>query len=415
MGWLNKFKSWLGKDPEETGKLPKVRWLPPGQQPFPMSVLDLSPLTQTLIATTSVEANAEKAVSWQDSCGLSLQGESPEDPVTVPCELRYTTDCELPDGLLFTPTTMDQKWVLALLGDTIVAARSWTGAVEAVAYLRKTSGLIRVDRLAYSRNGAFSMYGNPVDTFDWLLRSHALGQKIPLPVDDEAAELLERVPLTAFSSFGNMVLCAAKEWGPPDPIHGLRVDGELLAAVRIQDIDKIEALASQGLAIDAPTTFQGYSCLQVALIGKSTGVVTKLLSLGANPNHSAERGATPLGVAIVHGCDTELLETLRVAGGAIDSVNEDGFDLVHAAAETDRSEVIDWLSDAGKEIENKTNSGLTPLHIACGLGHAKAASALLRLGANIEVTSSRGTPLEVAQAEGKVNCVQLLQDWVKPE
>jgi len=41
------------------------------------------------------------------------------------------------------------------------------------------------------------------DTFEWLVRAHALGQRIPYPVNDDGAASFEATPTLAFTGFGN--------------------------------------------------------------------------------------------------------------------------------------------------------------------------------------------------------------------
>ena len=84
----------------------------------------------------------------------------------------------------------------------------------------------------------------------------------------------------------------------------------------------------------------------------------------------------------------------------LDVVNIDGFGLLHAAAETNRPEIVAWLAGRGLALEARTARDLTPLHIACGLGHVDAARGLIAAGADVSAPSPLGTPRQIAEKEG---------------
>src|SRR5205823_4538993 len=149
--------------------------------------------------------------------------------------LRYPCAHSVPDGLLYAPPSMDEKWVLALRDGRLLAARSWTGAVAAVADARRDGDTLVLERLRLAENSGLEIFGSAVDTFDWLVRSHALGQRIPLPVSDEGGAMLEHVPLSGFGPFGKILFCAAKQWKPPPAARPLRSDGDVIVSARKGD------------------------------------------------------------------------------------------------------------------------------------------------------------------------------------
>jgi hypothetical protein len=95
-----------------------------------------------------------------------------------------------------------------------------------------------------------------------LIRSHALGQVLPLPVGDQGMATLEKTPLVAFSAFGRRALCAARSFVPSTPSRPLRSDGAVLVAVRGGDAARVRMLCADGESVDAPTTFDGYTPLR---------------------------------------------------------------------------------------------------------------------------------------------------------
>ena len=50
-------------------------------------------------------------------------------------------------------------------------------------------GELRISQIYVNQN-SFPGLGEPTIVVDWMIRSHALNERLPLPVDDETAELL---------------------------------------------------------------------------------------------------------------------------------------------------------------------------------------------------------------------------------
>ena len=67
------------------------------------------------------------------------------------------------------------------------------------------------------------------------------------------------------------------------------------------------------------------------------------------------------------------------------------------------------LLGKGAELQARTQLGLTPLHIACALGHLQAARELVARGADVAASSDLGTPLDAARQEGKAEMVAWLE------
>src|SRR5690606_33169190 len=241
------------------------------------------------------------------------------------------------------------------------------------------------------------------------IRSHALGQVLPLPVDADGAALLEAVPLSVFGMFGTMAKYAAQSWDPPGPIRALRSDGALMLAVREGKLGRIRELAAAGVALDAPSPTLSLRPLAVAVIKNEPALVELLLALGADPNLGDDRALTPISRAIVSGGDLALLDTLHEGGARIDVINLDAFNLLHAASEVNRPELVEWLIARGADLEGRTRHGHTPLHIACALGHVEVADALLRAGADPRAEADGCDALAIARQENKAQIVELLE------
>lgn len=418
MSWWRKLLS-RGRGPVEgaarppasgasTGAPAVAVWREADETPFGVRVLDLIAVTGKVIATSTNPACATRAVSWHRSVGDDLDIAALDAELGVACDLRYPAAERLADGLLFTPRSMDDKWLLALSGDRLIAARSWTGEVKVVARVGRRPGEVTVERLAIADDAGLAAVGDPVAVFDWLVRTLALGQRLPLPVNAAGADTLARTPLVAFSLFGHAALCAARSWQPPPPSSPLRTDGRVLRAVREHDQAELRRLAAAGESLDPPSPIGGLTPLCLAAMRGDVELTRLLLELGADPDARDDRGMFALGYGVVHGAGLEVLQALVDGGSDRAAVNEDGFGLLHAAAEHDRGDVIPWLLACGVALEARTGRGHTPLQIACALGKLAAVEALLAAGADPRATSPDGTAADIAAREEQAAVVARL-------
>ncbi|MFZ5441991.1 MAG: ankyrin repeat domain-containing protein [Myxococcota bacterium] len=409
--WLDRL---LGRGTNPTaGSEPRpAKWLAaddPGN-PFGVPLLDLMEL-QELTSTTTELAYAQRSVSWGESVGSEL---SPAPLLSLPpieCALRYPAARSLPDGILYAPPSQDFKWVLALREGRLLAARSWTGVVEAVADARRDGDFLVLERLRIADESGLRLGSRFVEVFDWLIRVHVWDQRLPLPVDDAFGEQLRRVPVSGFGPFGKALFCAAKTWSPPPPPRPLRADGDVILATHRADLSALARALDDGADVDAPSTFQGRTALQLAAMKADDALVVALLERGAKPTASDDRGMQALGIAVVAKAPLSLMDHLLERGADVGQPNDDGFTALHAAAEVDNAEAIPWLVSHGAPLEARTRHGHTALHIACGLGHPAAARALLEAGAERLAASPTGTPEDVARAERKPELVRLLSTW----
>lgn len=411
MSWWSKLRDGVigRRDERPEGPSAKpAKWLAADDagNPFDVPILDLMG-NLSMISTSKDPEVASRSVSWRagqhERLVWKLEGEH------ISCDLRYAAAATLPDGMLFVPEAMEDKWVIAWRKGQIAAARSWTGETEAIAEARLEAGELRVTSLAVATRCSLRSFGDPVATFDWLLKSHALGAKVPLPVSAEGAELLRDIPLASFGPFGRRAFCAALNYAPPESKQALRSDGALIAALQDGDATRIQRLIDEGHDLHAPSTFGGYTALHLAVVKGRADLVELLLSRGANPNQVADQKRRPLPLALVHECSPQVLDLLLDAGAELEGADEKGFSALHAAAEVGNVAGIRYLLGKGAELQARTTLGFSPLHIACALGHLDAARELVRQGADLAASSDLGTPLDAARQEGKAEVVAWLE------
>ncbi|MBL8742994.1 MAG: hypothetical protein JNK04_17920, partial [Myxococcales bacterium] len=212
MGIGDWFRKTFGKDDGDGKSAPESgKWLEPGADgnPFDVRLLDLM-ANLGVTATTTDPAIAARSVSWrlggQRDIDVHVEG------TTHGCDLRYPAPRELPEGMLYRPRQMEDKWVIVYRDGRMAAARSWTGETKAVARARHDGDELVLSEVTFADNAGFDVYGDPVAAFDWLIRAHALGARIPFPASADGIAILAAVPLSGFPMYGRQLFCAAVDY-----------------------------------------------------------------------------------------------------------------------------------------------------------------------------------------------------------
>lgn len=411
MSWWQRMRELLGSGgsaPAEKVTSAPPSWLGPEDPGNPFGVPILNLMSNLKMLSTSQDPSmAARAISWRpahhDRFDWDMKGES------IDCRLEYAIEETLPDGMLFIPEAMEDKWVIAWKQGRIAAARSWSGDTQALADVEVAEGRLCVTRLTLAERCGLAAFGDPVAGFHWLIETHALGARVPYPASREGATVLQGVPLAAMSTFGHRLFCAAVDYTVPRAARPLRSDGELVAAVLGGDTARIRAMVQSGHRLTTPSRGGGYRPIHIAITAAKPDVVKLLLDLGADPNQTADRLRQPLPLAVATRSDAALLTLLVEAGADVEGKDEKGFRPLHAAAEVDNVVAVRFLLSHRADTEARTIDGFTPLHIACALGHLDAVKELVHLGADSKASSSLGTPLEVARHEKK----GAVETWLK--
>nr|WP_246198629.1 ankyrin repeat domain-containing protein [Wolbachia endosymbiont of Ctenocephalides felis wCfeJ] len=157
----------------------------------------------------------------------------------------------------------------------------------------------------------------------------------------------------------------------------LDLDEELLATVKGDDLNRVKALVSQGASLEAKD----------------------------NSNN------TPLHNACNNG-HVKVVEYLIQEGASLKAKNKDGEAPLHVAVQHDGTlEVIEFiLSRDLSGINDITNNGKTPLHLAIREDKPNTVQFLLRKGASIAVKDKNGkTSLDLAKQEDYTNIVEMIE------
>jgi ankyrin repeat protein len=196
--------------------------------------------------------------------------------------------------------------------------------------------------------------------------------------DVEAQEEQKLTPLAVASQSGltgvvevllqHKASTRARSLGDFTPLHWAGYYGhEEAAEILIRD-KKTE--------IDA-CSINGRTPLHLAAMGRSFGVIEKLLNAGANIEAQCHEKYRPLHYACVHATNSE----------------------------------VSLLVNSSADCNAQTATGETPLHLATKAGSAKVVRTLLSRGACVDRIDGLGTrPLAIACSNGNVEIVELLLD-----
>jgi hypothetical protein len=352
------------------------RWIDAADNPWRVPVLDVRPVTLTMISTSTSRSCAANAVSYGREDGSSFVGQSPPTKRTVPASLRYRIDRMLADGVLFIPEAMEQKWAIFARGNKIICVRSWLREVHVTADVR----IVDPEHAEItSVTGVFAADDEPADftarTLDYLLRTHVLEQEYPVPLLGDTGSDPKTTAIACMSSFGNMAHFATPHALPNRavPERPLRTVSLLHLAVVRNDTAAAAAALDAGIPIDI-RAYDGLPPMHWALIPEGTEMLAFLLSRGGGVDARGEQGSTPLMSAVQQRKDA----TAR------------------------------FLLDHGADANATDARGFTALHRAAEMGQLEIARLLLERGATRDVAAEGHTPLSLAKMRNEAAMVELL-------
>lgn len=140
-------------------------------------------------------------MSYSDEDGSSFEGILPAEARSFDINIRFNTAGILPDGVMFLPTAMEDKWAIFLHRDKIIFVRSWLRDVFAIADVVKEPDNLYITRITGSFPEDMQL-DDVTAMLRFLLISHVIGETCPAPVSREMAEHPIQAANTAFSLYG---------------------------------------------------------------------------------------------------------------------------------------------------------------------------------------------------------------------
>ncbi len=121
-----------------------INWLEVADNPWGVRVLDVRPITHTMMSVTTEEQHAINAISFGQDDGRSFIGEEPPINLLIEANLSFPIDRSLADGVLFTPHEMEHKWALFYHLGEIICVQSWRRQVQVVARVEEHQDRVEI-------------------------------------------------------------------------------------------------------------------------------------------------------------------------------------------------------------------------------------------------------------------------------
>jgi ankyrin repeat protein len=155
----------------------------------------------------------------------------------------------------------------------------------------------------------------------------------------------------------------------------------------------------------------GRTPLHVAAMGRSFGVIEKLLKAGANIEATCQENFRPVHYACMYATHSEVSLLLN-SGADCNTQTIIGETPLHLAVKTNSTKVVRTLLSRGARVDRIDNQGLRPLTLACSTGNLEIVQLLLDHGAVLRGSPGKGvvtdSPMCVAAKGGFVSVIQAL-------
>lgn len=350
-----------------------LKWINPEQNPWGLKILDLRPISQTMLSSSKDPKMAINAISYNQEDGTTFRDYFPKSERIISSSLTIPVDGKLEEGVLFNPSTMENKWAIYFMNGRLIFIRSWLREAFVVAKTEQENNQLKITQIT----GGFTDQESPKMTESilmFLLFSHALNEIIPAPIPKELSDNTDHAGMWAFSAYGNMAhLGYFGEDFNYKTNQKLRTHSLLHIAIARGDIDQINEQLDRKANVNC-LAGDGLSTLQWAMTA-DPNVLSLLLNSGANPNTRSTEGATP----------------------------------IMNAVQSDKIDHLNILIQNKADLNAKDNRGFTALHRASEMGRKEMVRILLENGADKNVEAENHTPLSLARATKNEEIIKLLE------
>ncbi|SDF52808.1 ankyrin repeat domain-containing protein [Cellulophaga baltica] len=350
-----------------------LKWISADQNPWNLKILDLRPISQTMLSTSKDPKMATNAVSYSQEDGTTFKDYQPQSEKTIFSNLVISIDEKLEEGVLFNPSTMENKWAIYFMNNRLIFIRSWLREAFVVAKTVQENNQLKVTEI----KGEFTNNESPEMTQSilmFLLFSHSLNETVPAPIPKDLEDNTDKAGMWAFSTYGNMAHLGyfGEDFNYQTDLK-LRTHSLLHIAIARGDLNKINEQLDKSTNVNC-LAGDGLSTLQWAMTADSN-VLSLLLDKGANPNTRSTEGATP----------------------------------IMNAVQSDKIEHLNILIKNQADLNAKDDRGFTALHRASEMGRKEMVRILLENGANKNVEAENHTPLSLAIAMKNEEIIKLLE------
>ena len=361
-------------DPSVARKGDSIDWVEAGDNPWGVRVLDVRPITHTMILVSGIDGYASNAISWTGDDGTSFIGEEPPDASSVKTDLRFPIDRYFAEGVLFVPVEMEHKWAIFYHRREIICVDSWQRKVLVVARVEEHDDHILITEVRGTFFGLESVPDFTERALDYLLRRHSLNVEYPAPLPAGMEQIPKAAADWCMFTFGNRATCATPhQIVRQDPETPLRTNSLLHIAVARGDVPEIEAQIASGVPLD-------------------------VLALdGLTPFHWAQ--------------SNEMRDTLLKLGFAVDSPSNEGVTSLMITTQLANIDGMSYLIDHGADVDARDHRGGTALHRAAELVDLDVLRLLLDRGASQNIEALGHTPRSFAESRGNEEILAVFDEY----
>ncbi|NRT13620.1 hypothetical protein [Flavobacterium sp. 14A] len=188
-------------------------WIEASENPFKMRIFDCREYALKMISTTQNQEIANKFLELRNIDGSEYIGKFPENGAKCEVDLNFETEGQqLPDGILFKSSKMEEKWDIYKFVNFIFFVRSWTGELVYFCNYIPTKSGFKVDLIVLDDNKI-----DQEDEFfefkvvQFLIHSYVLVYPVPHPIPKSLENDKNKILNYSFSMFGNKGLYASYE------------------------------------------------------------------------------------------------------------------------------------------------------------------------------------------------------------
>merc|ERR1719186_1228143 len=151
----------------------------------------------------------------------------------------------------------------------------------------------------------------------------------------------------------------------------------------------VMALVNGGAILDFRTK-DGSTAMHRAVATNNIEAVRTMLELGASPNYRDSKSLTPLYHSVINSTDAVVTETLLHDHGVVGSQDLQGWQEVHQVCRNGMVQHLEHLLFYGADMNARSASGNTPLHVCAVNNQDSCARMLLFRGADKECLNYAG-------------------------